>query len=199
MVSKEEHFNNLDSQVGDGDLGTGMALSAKALIKLFENSLDQQQYYDQYFFEMGDTTARMCGGSSGPFYSAFLMKFSQAFKEARTGTVKDGHARAIFEGFKNGREAIQYLGRAEYTDRTMLYVLNKIYEGLDVELKKDDKLSVKGLFESALKLGQNAAEEVKQVLPKKGRSQYLGERVLGLPDPGCEFVVEWVRFFAENL
>ena len=35
--------------------------------------------------------------------------------------------------------------------------------------------------------------------PRRGRSSYLGQRVLGLPDPGAEAVAIWLRALARAL
>jgi len=199
VLSREDYFNNLDSEVGDGDLGTGMALSAKAMIDYTKSNLDKKQYFDDYFFDMGDTIARACGGSSGPFYSAFLMRWSNVFRQARLSGSKPDYAKMVLESIKQGRESIQYLGQAEYSERTMLYVLNKIYQDLAPQFEGENTTTLKEFFGKALVSAQKACEEVKLILPTKGRSQYLGDRVLGKSDPGSEFVLEWVRFFAENL
>jgi len=31
------------------------------------------------------------------------------------------------------------------------------------------------------------------MIPRRGRSSYVGERALGYPDPGAEAVVVWLR------
>ena len=56
--------------------------------------------------------------------------------------------------------------------------------------------------ERALRIALDAAERGAQatadMLPRKGRSSYLGERALGHPDPGAEAVAVLLRALADR-
>jgi len=201
VLTKEAYFNAQDAQVGDGDMGTGMALSAKELLSVNTDKVDTKEYIDQYLFEMGDNMSRVCGGSSGPFYGSFIMGISSVFKAARLGGKDFQPARLLFEGIVQGKLNIQDLGRAKFTDRTMLYVLHKVTEDMRSSYEKGglDILTPKEFFTAAAVSADTGRIQVRQILPTKGRSQYLGDRVLGMEDPGCEFVFEWCNFLAKNL
>ena len=43
------------------------------------------------------------------------------------------------------------------------------------------------------------AEATAQMKPQLGRSSYLGDRVLGHPDPGAEAIAVWLRAASEAL
>lgn len=178
-----------------------MALSAKALIVKNTQNVSQKEYLDQYLFEMGDTTSKVCGGSSGPFYGAFIIAISDVFKQARLSSKPLQVARLLFEGFVNGKNAIQYLGRAEFSDRTMLYVLHTMTEDMRPKYEAGDldSMTAKDFFRAVSGPGDVARKEAMDIMPRCGRSQYVGERVLGMEDPGCEFVYEWCNFLANSL
>jgi dihydroxyacetone kinase len=182
-------------------MGTGMALSARALIAKNSPNIADKEYLDQYLFEMGDTTSKVCGGSSGPFYGAFIIAISDVFKQARLMQKPLQFARLFYEGFVNGKNAIQYLGRAEFTDRTMLYVLHKITEDMKSQYEAGDldSMTAKDFFRAASGSGDVARKQAMGIMPRFGRSQYIGDRVLGMEDPGCEFVYEWCDFIATSL
>ena len=152
-ISKEGYFNKLDADTGDGDMGTGVSLAGKELIKINSSRLDEPQFIDEYLFEMGDNMARVMGGSSGPFYAAFLMRWAVVFKQARQGSQNWKIVELIYRSFEEGKAAIQYLGRAEYTDRTMLYVLDKISVSLKVLVEKEnlEKVGMEEIWQVALK------------------------------------------------
>jgi dihydroxyacetone kinase len=45
---------------------------------------------------------------------------------------------------------------------------------------------------AAAEAARRGANETSQMAPRRGRSSYLGERVLGHPDPGAEAVATWL-------
>jgi dihydroxyacetone kinase len=49
---------------------------------------------------------------------------------------------------------------------------------------------------SAASAAEQGAQETAQMLPKRGRSAYIGERALGSPDPGAEAIAVWLRGIA---
>jgi dihydroxyacetone kinase len=44
-----------------------------------------------------------------------------------------------------------------------------------------------------LEAAERGAEATAQMKPRLGRSSYLGDRVLGYPDPGAKAVSIWLR------
>jgi dihydroxyacetone kinase len=46
---------------------------------------------------------------------------------------------------------------------------------------------------AAVEDAKRGAEATAQMLPRLGRSSYLGDRVLGHPDPGAKAVAIWLR------
>jgi dihydroxyacetone kinase len=52
---------------------------------------------------------------------------------------------------------------------------------------------------SAVEAAERGAKATAQMKPRLGRSSYLGDRVLGLPDPGAKAVAIWLRAASEAL
>ena len=52
---------------------------------------------------------------------------------------------------------------------------------------------------SAVEAAERGAEATGQMKPRLGRSSYLGDRVLGHPDPGGKAVAIWLRAALEAL
>jgi triose/dihydroxyacetone kinase / FAD-AMP lyase (cyclizing) len=45
---------------------------------------------------------------------------------------------------------------------------------------------------------ERGVEATAQMMPRLGRSSYLGDRVLGHPDPGAKAVAVWLRAACES-
>jgi dihydroxyacetone kinase len=52
---------------------------------------------------------------------------------------------------------------------------------------------------AAAKEAKRGAEATAQMMPRLGRSSYLGDRVLGHPDPGATAVAIWLDAISEAL
>ena len=59
--------------------------------------------------------------------------------------------------------------------------------GLDANLKPPAALR------NAYRAARDGARASAQLTPRRGRSSYLGQRVLGFPDPGASAVTIWLR------
>jgi dihydroxyacetone kinase len=90
---------------------------------------------------------------------------------------------------EHGSRAISELGGAKPGDRTMLDALDRFVQALK---------NGSGL-DAAATAAEEGARATAQMKPKAGRSSYLGERVLGTPDPGAKAVSIWLRAVEEAL
>jgi dihydroxyacetone kinase len=52
---------------------------------------------------------------------------------------------------------------------------------------------------AAVEEAKRGAEATAQMIPRLGRSSYLGDRVLGHTDPGAKAVTIWLRAISEKI
>ena len=52
---------------------------------------------------------------------------------------------------------------------------------------------------AAVEAAERGVEATAQMKPRLGRSSYLGDRVLGYPDPGAKAIAVWLRAASEAL
>jgi dihydroxyacetone kinase len=52
---------------------------------------------------------------------------------------------------------------------------------------------------AAVEAAERGVEATAQMKPRVGRSSYLGNRVLGHPDPGAKAITIWLRAVSEVL
>jgi len=178
LIAAEGELTELDRITGDGDLGVSMARAAKAI----ENTQYPLDNIPATLKALGHTLRRELGGSSGPLYGVLFL---------RCGSVLESQGVAGLSSWANalaqGCEAISEMGGAKTGDRTMLDALAPFVETLQ------QGAGLKAAVEAA----ERGAEATAQMKPRLGRSSYLGDRVLGHPDPGAKAVAIWLRAACE--
>jgi dihydroxyacetone kinase len=182
LIAAESELTELDRVTGDGDLGVSMTRGATAAL----GALSSYALEDTpaTLKALGHTLRRELGGSSGPLYGVLFL---------RCGNVLETHsARGLAQwadALDQGCQAISELGGAKPGDRTMLDALYPFVKALQ------QGAGLKAGVEAA----ERGAEATAQMQPRLGRSSYLGERVLGHPDPGAKAVAIWLRAACEAI
>jgi dihydroxyacetone kinase len=189
LIDAEAELTEMDRVTGDGDLGTSMERAANAVQSVVGSyPLDD---VPATLKALGHTLRRELGGSSGPLYGAFFL---------RCGSILDGSLATALaqwaEALDQGCRAISELGGAKPGDRTMLDALDPFVKAL----KKGTGGEALGeVVLAAVETAERAAEGTAQMKPRLGRSTYLGDRVLGYPDPGAKAITIWLRAACEAL
>jgi dihydroxyacetone kinase len=184
LVEAEPHLTGLDQQVGDGDLGLNLARGAQAI----DADLDRiaTQHPAELLRSLSAITRRTVGGTSGALYAAGLLRAAATLQSIDSPDRNDW-SRALGEGAR----AVAQLGDAKLGDRTMLDALLPAAEVLEAKAgPSDDVLSLMDEAVSAARLGvQNSSATAS----RRGRSSYLGQRVVGIADPGAEAAAVWLQ------
>lgn len=85
--------------------------------------------------------------------------------------------------FTEGLERIQMLGGAKEGDRTLVDALAPACRAL--EAADEGKKTLKQAFEEAKQAAAEGAQSTKNMLARKGRARFLGEKSLGYVDAGA--------------
>jgi triose/dihydroxyacetone kinase / FAD-AMP lyase (cyclizing) len=187
LILAEPELTELDRITGDGDLGVSMARAAQAVLKAM-NSYPLNDI-SRTLQALAHTLGRELGGSSGPFYGVFFLRCGNVLGRSRT-IEKAQWVQALEEGC----QAISELGGAKPGDRTML---DAFYPFVNT-LKQESETTSQALW-AAVEAAEQGTAATTQMKPKLGRSSYLGDRVLGHPDPGARAVSIWLRAVCESL
>ena len=188
LIDNEEELTEMDRVTGDGDLGTSMERAAKAVQAVVGSyPLDD---VPATIKALGHTLRRELGGSSGPLYGVLFLRCSSVLEESgMTGLAQWA------EAVDQGCYAISELGGAKPGDRTMLDALDPFVRALKTGVVGEEHVAVL----TALEAAERGVEATSQMKPRLGRSSYLGDRVLGYPDPGAKAVAIWLRAASEAL
>jgi dihydroxyacetone kinase len=188
LIDAEEELTEMDRVAGDGDLGASMRRGAVAV----QNSIGSLPLSNlsDLLKTLGHVFQREMGGTSGPLYGVLFLRCGNILENSRA----TGLARWV-EAVDQGCKAISDLGGAKPGERTMLDALDpfvKFLEDARGELSRENLVA-------AVEAAERGAEATAHLKPRLGRSSYLGDRVLGHPDPGAKAVAIWLRAASEAL
>jgi dihydroxyacetone kinase len=183
LIAAAPRLTELDRMVGDGDLGISLERGARAVLQALPSyALDDPSVGLR---ELSATLQRSLGGTSGPLYAAFLLRAAGVLGRRRA----DDPA-AWAEAFRAGCDAIADLGGAATGERTMLDAL--VPASIAFQQTVTSGRTTAEALRAAAAAAASGAGATAGMLPRRGRSSYLGERCLGHPDPGAEAVAIWL-------
>jgi dihydroxyacetone kinase-like protein len=170
------YLSELDSFVGDGDHGTTVSRGFREVIKkIKENPFDD---ISELLKTVGLTLISSMGGASGPIFGSIFIAMAKTIEGRDKIDLKD-----LTRMFSDSMDKVMLIGGAKPGDKTLIDSLNPMVESLkDSSLKG---LSLKDGVALAEIAALEGAESTKDMVGKKGRSKYLGERSIGYQDAGA--------------
>jgi triose/dihydroxyacetone kinase / FAD-AMP lyase (cyclizing) len=183
LIEAAPRLTQMDQVVGDGDLGISLERGAHAVQKaLLSYPLDDPA---ATLHALAMSLQHALGGTSGPLYATFFLRAA--------GTLRRGNSddpRTWAEAFQAGCAAIAELGGAVRCDRTMLDALLPAAEAFQAAVVSGRATA--DALRAAAAAAAAGARDTASMMPRRGRSSYLGARALGHPDPGAEAVAVWL-------
>jgi dihydroxyacetone kinase/dihydroxyacetone kinase-like protein len=175
-IENEKYFGDLDSVVGDGDFGYSLA---RGFEKLLEGWADLDRTDIGTFLKRsGMMISSRIGGTSGPIWgTAFI----------RAGMTADATDRLtggqVISMLRAASEGIKARGQSDLGDKTLLDTLVPMTDRLESELQSgaDGDEALKAAAITA----RETAEATKEMVAKRGRAAYTGERSRGSVDAGA--------------
>ncbi|WP_346707443.1 dihydroxyacetone kinase subunit DhaL [Massilistercora timonensis] len=191
IIANKPYLTEVDSAIGDGDHGIGMAGGMqKAKKKLLKMQGEENVYH--LFETAGEAMLMSMGGASGVIFGSLYLAGAKGMEPKGVITAED---LAAME--RKSLAAIQERGGAQVGDKTMVDALAPAVEALEAN-------SGKGLLEM-LKATEEAArcgmENTKKYVAKFGRAKSLLERAIGHQDAGATsvyLIFQGMREFVEG-
>ena len=178
-VDNERYFGDLDAVVGDGDFGYSMARGFEQVLAGFD-AFDRSDI-GTFLKKVAVTITGRIGGTSGPIWgTAFL----------RAGAVAAGKMALepadVVAMLRAAVEGIMQRGQAELGDKTLLDALVPATDALERELDAGNGSTA--AIQAASAAAREAAEATKDMVARRGRAAYTGERSRGSVDAGATAV-----------
>ncbi|MCK4999662.1 MAG: dihydroxyacetone kinase subunit L [Anaerohalosphaera sp.] len=186
--ANHQMLSQLDSATGDGDHGTTMLRSMKAVSETIESSTDTA--VKDMLYNIGWAIMSADGGSTGPLLGSFFMGMSESVSD--TGM----DCGAVAEMIAAGINKMHKQSRAQIGDKTMMDAMLPAMETLN---NADKTGSISEALASAAKAAADGAEATTEMTAKFGRARNLGDRVLGHRDPGAVSISLIFKGFCEGL
>lgn len=187
LIGAESELTELDRRVGDGDLGTNLARGAAALRAASARLLAQPDAAG-YLAAVSEIVRREVGGTSGPLYSLLLL----AMAEHLRGLAGAPDAADWSSALAAGEARVREVGGAAPGDSTMIDALDPATRALTSapEAPAAERAS------AAAAAARAGAESTAALKPSLGRSSYVGDRAVGVPDPGAIAIALQFEAFA---
>lgn len=184
VIESKPYLTEVDSKIGDGDHGIGMAGGLeKAKAKLIETEAFED--VNQIFKTVGRTMLMSMGGASGVIFGTM---FEGGVKKMESKKVLD--CRTLTEIMKNSLALIKERGKAQVGDKTMVDAFEPAVSAMENANTND----LTELLSAAEKAAKEGMENTKNYTAKFGRAKSLLERSIGFQDAGATSV--WIIFRA---
>ena len=192
IVAEKNHLTMLDTKIGDGDHGLNMARGVSAVLEAIEEFDEEKSDISLLCKTVGQAFMMNVGGASGPLYGTGFVEASKTLnKNSKLDieTLENFFGAAIAE--------IQRRGHAKKGDKTMLDTLIPINESL--KISKSENKPITEALEDALTAAREGMEFTKTIAAKRGRASYIGDRSIGVEDPGAVSSLIIFRAFCQFL
>ena len=175
-VDNEKYFGDLDAVVGDGDFGYSLARG-------FENVLAGWDDVDRtdigtFLKKIGMVITARIGGTSGPIWGTAFMRAGMTAGATDTLTGEQ-----VVAMLRSAIEGIKARGRSDVGDKTLLDVLVPVTDRLEAEVSAGSD-AAQALAAVAV-TAREAAEATVDMVARRGRASYTGERSRGSVDAGA--------------
>ncbi|WP_250036326.1 dihydroxyacetone kinase subunit DhaL [Paractinoplanes maris] len=179
-IENEKYFGDLDSVVGDGDFGYSLA---RGFEKLLEGWADLDRSSPGTFLKKsGLVITSRIGGTSGPIWGTAFLRAGTA-----AGDATDLDGERVVAMLRAAIEGIKARGQSDVGDKTLL----------DALVPMTDALASGGLAAAAV-AAREAADATAEMVAKRGRAAYTGERSRGSVDAGAMAVAVLVERINET-
>jgi dihydroxyacetone kinase-like protein len=178
----------LDRAIGDGDHGENMNRGFTAVVAALDAGAPETP--GAVLRLVATTLISKVGGAAGPLYGTAFLRAS-----AKLGTAEDLDVPALLDALRAGLEGVQARGKAVGGDATMVDALIPAVSA--AEKAAEDGGDVAAVLTAAADAADRGAESTVELVPRKGRASYLGERAVGHMDPGARSSALLLRAFAE--
>ncbi|WP_409462846.1 dihydroxyacetone kinase subunit DhaL [Amycolatopsis sp. GA6-003] len=177
---------DLDRAIGDADHGENLSRGFTAIVSALETAVPETP---AGVVKLAATTLiSKVGGAAGPLYGTAFLRAS-----AKLGDAAELEVPLLLDALRAALEGVQARGKAVGGDATMVDALIPAVSA--AEGAADGTIA--DVLAAAADGADRGAESTVDLIPRKGRASYLGERAVGHLDPGARSTALLLRAFAE--
>ncbi|GLY65277.1 dihydroxyacetone kinase subunit DhaL [Amycolatopsis taiwanensis] len=167
----------LDRAIGDGDHGENMNRGFTAIVSTLEDKVPDGP---GAVLKLAATTLiSKVGGAAGPLYGTAFLRAATSL-----GAVEEMDGPAVATALRAALEGVQARGKAVAGDKTMVDALIPAVAAAEAAVGETGA-DVTAVLAAAAAAAAKGAEDTVDMVARKGRASYLGERSAGHLDPGA--------------
>jgi phosphoenolpyruvate---glycerone phosphotransferase subunit DhaL len=175
-VDNEKYFGDLDAVVGDGDFGYSLARGFEKILEGWDD-IDRSDIAT-FLKKVGMIVTSRIGGTSGPIWGTGFMRAGMA---ADSGSDLSGEA--VVRMLRSATDGIKARGQSDVGDKTLLDALVPMTDRIEQELQSGADAGA--VLAAAAQTAREAADATVDMVAKRGRASYTGERSKGSVDAGA--------------
>ncbi|MEU3624212.1 dihydroxyacetone kinase subunit L [Amycolatopsis coloradensis] len=180
---------DLDRAIGDADHGENMDRGFAAIVSALDALAPKTPETPAAVMKLAATTLiSKVGGAAGPLYGTAFLRAS-----VKLGDAAEVDGPLLVEALRAALEGVQARGKAVGGDATMVDALIPAVSAAEEAAGSD----IAAILTAAADAADKGAESTVDLVPRKGRASYLGERAKGHLDPGARSTALVLRAFAE--
>jgi dihydroxyacetone kinase-like protein len=179
IATNKDYLTKLDAAIGDADHGINMERGFKLAVERIKNIDPNTADVGTILLTVANAMLETVGGAAGPLYGMFFMNMATV-----SSSKKSIDLNSLVVMLEQGLKGIQDIGGGTQPgEKTMIDTLYPFVIELKSHLDKNS--DCKKVLEDALKSAEKGMMETINMVAKKGRASYLGERSIGHQDPGA--------------
>lgn len=176
LIEAEKILTDLDSSAGDADCGSGIRRGFEAVTKIIPE-LGQMELGD-ILKKVGFTLAYTIGGTSGAMLGTGFIETGKSI-----GDKKEPDASDWVTALENALAVIKRRGgNTQIGDKTLVDSLEPAI--MAMKNLVGSQVNMFSIIEAAVAAAKAGSEQTIEMVARKGRASYLGERSKGHRDPG---------------
>lgn len=178
IIMNKPYLTEVDSKIGDGDHGIGMA-GGMEKAKNALNAKNDFATINDVFKTTGMQMLESMGGASGVIFGSMFLSGVKGMNP-----ITELDAKTFTTMMRASVEAIKARGKAAVGDKTMVDAL----EPAVIAMEKSEKEDLVDCLAEAAKAAKEGVEATKNMVAKFGRAKSLMERAIGFQDAGATSV-----------
>ncbi|NHI84248.1 MAG: dihydroxyacetone kinase subunit L [Candidatus Thorarchaeota archaeon] len=190
IAENENYLTELDSAIGDGDHGVNLRRGFDSLNDKLPSFKDKEIH--EILVEVGRSLLETVGGSVGVLYGSAIIEAGKAVGDKKEISLDD-----LVRMVDAAEGAIRSRGQVDVGEKTMLDTIHPF----SVALREatEENLHFADTLDRGLEAAKKGLESTKQMVAKKGRAKYLGEKTLGHQDVGATSSYLMIESFVETI
>ncbi|BCL77637.1 ROK family protein [Ktedonobacteria bacterium brp13] len=175
-VDNEKYFGDLDAVVGDGDFGYSLARGFEKLLLDWDTL--KHDTIGTFLKQVSIIITSRIGGTSGPIWgTAFLRAAIMIGDKQELGKAD------VIVMLRAAIEGIKKRGQTDLGDKTLLDSLIPAVDQLEQAF--NSATDVPTALHQAAQVARERADATRELVAKRGRASYAGERSVGTLDAGA--------------